>query len=48
MNGRKQSAIMLSTNGNIKNKSDWDNQFEWFSDTLYSFTNFFKPIIKKL
>ncbi|RLC52134.1 MAG: hypothetical protein DRZ79_01655, partial [Candidatus Cloacimonadota bacterium] len=47
MENKKQSAIILSVKGNIKNKNDWNNQFEWFKKYLEAFINFFKPIIKE-
>ena len=48
MDDRKQSAIILTTTGNIKDKSDWEKQFEWFRENLALFTEFFKPKIKRL
>jgi len=48
MDDKKQSAVILTTNGDMTKKSQWANQFQWFKDNLEAFTNVFKPIIKKM
>lgn len=48
MDDKKQSAVILTTNGNMTNKKDWINQFKWFTENLELFTNFFKPLIRKM
>lgn len=48
MDDKKQSAIILTTKGQLSNKSNWNSQFEWFKENLEAFTSFFKPIIKNL
>ena len=48
MDDKKQSAIILTSKGDMTNKNDWSNQLQWFKENLEIFTNFFKPIIKKM
>ncbi|MBL7128130.1 MAG: DUF4268 domain-containing protein [Ignavibacteria bacterium] len=48
MDDKKQSAIILTTNGEMTKKNQWENQFQWFKKNLETFTNFFKPILKKM
>ncbi len=48
MEGRKMSCVILKTSGDINQKTDWTNQFEWFKTHLEKFTRYFKPLIKNL
>lgn len=48
MDDKKQCAIILTTKSDMTKKTDWTNQFQWFKENIESFTNFFKPIIKKM
>ncbi|MEQ9063722.1 MAG: DUF4268 domain-containing protein [Vicingaceae bacterium] len=48
MDNNKQSAVILSTNGDMTNRSQWIEQFGWFKENLELFISLFKPIIKKL
>lgn len=48
MEGRKMSAVMLKTSSDFTNKSDWNNQFQWFKENLEKYTKYFKPLIAKL
>lgn len=48
MDNNKQSAVILYTIGDMTNRNQWNEQFEWFKQNLELFTSFFKPIIKKL
>jgi hypothetical protein len=48
MEGRKMSCVILKTAGDINQKTDWTNQFEWFKTNLEKFTRYFKPHIKNL
>jgi len=45
---KKQSAITLSTNGDIRNKDEWNKQFEWFKNNIELFIEFFRPLIKEI
>jgi hypothetical protein len=48
MEGRIMSAIMLKTNANFTNISDWNNQFLWFKENLEKFNSYFRPIISNI
>lgn len=48
MEGRKMSVVMLKSNGDFSEKSDWKNQFSWFKEHLEKYTKYFKPKIAKL
>jgi hypothetical protein len=48
MDDKIQSAVILTVNGNMKNKNDWENQFEWFKEYLERFDRFFRPLIKSI
>ncbi len=48
MEGRKMSAVMLKSNGDFSEKSDWTNQFAWFKEHLEKYTKYFKPKVAKL
>ena len=48
MEGRKMSAVMLKSNGDFSDKSDWANQFIWFKDHLEKYTKYFKTKVAKL
>lgn len=48
MDGRKMSAVMKTSKGNLNNKEDWENQFAWFKEYLELFINFFKQKIKDI
>lgn len=48
MEGRKMSAVMLKSNGDFSDKSDWINQFSWFKEHLEKYTKYFKPKVAKL
>jgi len=38
----------LKKEANVSDKSDWENQHQWFMETLEKFDKFFRPKIKKL
>ncbi len=48
MDDNKQSAVTLTTAGDIRDRGNWENQFSWFKEYLEAFTTYFKPIIKKI
>lgn len=48
MEDRKMSAVTLKYSSDFTKKNDWNNQFSWFQEHLEKFTNYFKPIIKKI
>ena len=48
MDNKKQSAVILSTKGDISKKADWIKQYEWFKENLENFNRFFRPIIKQI
>jgi len=48
MEGKKMSAVTLTTSSDFTDKNDWNNQFRWFKDNLERFTKYFKPKIAKL
>lgn len=48
MEGRKMSAVMLKSNGDFAEKSDWKNQFAWFKEHIEKYTKYFKPKVAKL
>jgi hypothetical protein len=48
MEGRKMSAVMLKSNGDFAEKSDWINQFAWFKEHIEKYTKYFKPKVAKL
>jgi hypothetical protein len=48
MEGRKMSAVMLKSNGDFSEKSDWINQFAWFKEYIEKYTKYFKPKVAKL
>jgi len=48
MDDKKQCAIILTSKGDMTNKNEWANQFQWFKENIESFTNYFKPIIKRM
>jgi hypothetical protein len=48
MEDRIASCISLIRNVNISDRSDWENQFNWFMDKLEKFDTFFRPKIKDL
>ena len=50
MEGKKTSMISLSTdvNGNIKDRSNWEDCFVWFKETSESFHKVFSPRVKQL
>lgn len=45
---RKSSYVILSTNGNISKKENWNEQFIWYKNNIELFIKFFKPIITKI
>ncbi len=45
---KKVSWVYLKKNANVKDKSDWNNQHQWFMETLEKFDKFFRPIIKQI
>jgi len=48
MEGRQRCSVILRKTADFKNKSDWDNQFEWLKDHIEKYVRFFKPKIKNL
>ena len=48
MDGRKMSAVILKTKGDLNNKADWEKQFSWFKVNLGKFIDYFKPIVKNI
>jgi len=48
MNDKIQSAVILTVKGNMKNKNEWEIQFEWFKEYLERFDRFFRPLIKSV
>lgn len=45
---QKQQVILLTEEGDYRNKNDWERQFTWFRKNLESFVRYFKPIVKSL
>ncbi len=45
---KKVSWVYLKKDANVRDKNDWDNQFQWFMVTLQKFDEFFRPKIKQL
>lgn len=48
MEGRKMSAVILKTNGDFTDRTDWNNQFKWFKEFIEKYMTFFRPKIAKL
>jgi hypothetical protein len=48
LENRKMSGVTLKTSGDFTDRTDWNNQFEWFKVNIERFIAFFKPIITKL
>ena len=48
MDGRKMSAIIKTTHGDLMKRDNWITQFAWFMENLEKFIEFFKPKIKEL
>jgi hypothetical protein len=48
MEGHKMSTVILKSNADITNKSDWVNQFNWFAINLEKFVKYFKPLMIKI
>lgn len=44
----KQSIIQFKKVVNVKNRSSWNEQFEWFRENLEKFDKYFRPRIKNL
>lgn len=45
---RKSSYVILTTNGDISKKENWNEQFNWFKNNIELFIKYFKPIISKI
>ncbi len=46
MNDKIQSAVILSKNGDMKNRSQWNSPFGWFKNSqfkLVSYTAYLSP-----
>ncbi len=43
---RKQCCVELKTNGDFKDKSDWDRQFQWFFNNVINFIDVFQANVK--
>lgn len=48
LENRKMSGVTLKTSGDFTDRTDWNNQFEWFKVNIERFIAFFKPIITKM
>ena len=46
MEGRLRCAVILQKSADFRNKSEWNQQFEWFKEYLEKYVRFFKPRIK--
>ncbi len=42
------SWVYLKKEANVEDKTDWNNQHQWFMETLEKFDKFFRPKIKQL
>jgi len=45
---KKVSWAYLKKEANVRDKSDWANQHQWFMETLEKFDKFFRPKVKNL
>jgi len=45
---KMRSFVMLNMKVDVKDRSKWNEQFEWFRENLDAFDSHFRPLIKKL
>jgi hypothetical protein len=45
---KQDSRIVIYTDGDIKNRDNWDKCFEWFLEMTESFHKVFSPKVKQL
>ena len=45
---KKVSLIYVHKKANVKNKSEWPNQFKWILENLEKMDSFFRPIVREL
>ena len=44
--GRQICCVELKTNGDFKDKNDWERQFKWFFDNVLNFIDVFQTEVK--